>query len=109
MTEKSNRFSRNRREDREETYIPTKFRKINEDIYRQGKIKDISGGGVRLDTEWILKEGDKVEFIVDEDSYGHYIAIAEVKWVGKWTTHPDGNIGAEIHKYGLQILRKDEF
>ncbi len=109
MMEKSGRFARNRREPREEAYIPTKFRKIDADIYHQGRIKDISGRGVRLDSESILKKGDKVEFIVDDPSYGHYLAIAEVVWAREWTTHPDGKIGEGIHKYGLEIIRKDEF
>ena len=108
MMEKSGRFARQRREPRKETYIPTKFRKIDADVHHDGRIKDISERGIRLDSESILKKGDRVEFIVDEPSHGHYPAIAEVKWVGEWTTHPDGNIGKGIRNYDLEKTERSD-
>jgi hypothetical protein len=107
MTERRGRFESDRREQREETYIPTKFKRPSDDVYQKGGIKDISDGGVRLDSEFLLEQGDRIEFIVDDPAHGHYIATAVVKWVGKWTSHSDGRIGEGMHKYGLEIKRKD--
>ena len=105
-------FDNKRRHPREAVYIPTKIKKMDDDIYEQGKIKDISRWGICLETEAVFIKGDLVEFIVNDDSYQeNYLAIGEVRWVGWAPPHPDGDVsdGVNLNKYGLEILKKELF
>ena len=103
-------YEKKRGQPRKDVFIPTKVRKADADIYEKARVKDISIGGVRLETEASFFKGDLIEFIVDDDSYDeHYLATAEVKWVGRPTAHHDGDIydGVTVNRYGIEILKKE--
>ena len=103
-------FEKKRQHPREDVFLQTKVRKPDSGIYEKGRIKDISSSGARLETEAVFEIGDRVEFIVDDDSYNeHYMALAEIKWVGRPTVHHDGDIydGLHVKKYGLNVLKKE--
>ena len=96
-----------RRNPRIEAVVPTKIKKINSDIYKKGKTRDISLSGICLQTDMELEKGDVVEFIVDDDAYGeHYIATGVVTWAKRTVYYWHPHVSGGIFRYGLEIKSK---
>ena len=106
MRGKPKNFQEKRQESRAEVLITTKFRKIDAEIYKKGKIRDISDSGICLYAKADLKEGDRIEFLVDDPRHGYYLGIAEVKWVRKWMSRWNATMIQGAYVHGLEIKEK---